>query len=280
MSYQTAYFKTYYPAEFFTALLSVFSDDEAKVTAYIQDAKSYGIEILPPDVNHSNLGFSVEGDHIRFGLEAIKGFGAVAINNVLDARPFHDLEDLMVKIPKKGLNKAAIKSLSLSGALDTMAPDHYNRYEVLQQAYLLRGYDEDLTSEIDHFNNKVKLETEKQYLGVYLSGHPLDGIGVPVDWDNVPDSEKIISSGIVADIREITTKKGDPMAFIRVDFLEGQKDMVCFPMTYATLRGVLKKDMLVKVECNFKYNPQRDDRSLLLDKVTIPKRVNKHLFES
>lgn len=280
LTYQTAYFKTYYPAEFFTALLSVFSDDEAKVTAYIQDAKSYDIQILPPDVNNSKLGFSIENNDIRFGLEAIKGFGAVAINNVLEARPFMDLEDMTGRVPKKGLNKAALKALALSGALDTMVSDHFNRYEILQQVYLLRGYDEDLTSEIDHFNNKVKLETEKHYLSVYLSGHPLDGIGVPVDWANIPDNEKVISSGMVADIREILTKKGDPMAFIKIDFLEGQHDMVCFPMTYADIRGIIKKDMLVKVECNFKYNPQRDDRSLILDKITIPKRVNKHLFES
>lgn len=247
--------------------------------SYITEARSTGKNVLPPDINNSGVGFTIEGDDIRFGLSAIKGLGQAAIGHIIDARPFYDLEDLLDKIPKKGLNKGALKVLALSGALDSLYPTASNRMDLLQTAYLLRGFDDNLELELDSFNNKTMLDLEKQLLGVYVSGHPLDGIAVPVNWAQVPDDELVISSGILAEKREIVTKKGDPMAFIKVDFMEGQKELVLFPRQYESVRGTLKKDMVIKVECKFQTDHRRDSRSLIVEKLTVPKRINKHLFD-
>lgn len=246
---------------------------------YITEARATGKKILPPDINKSDVGFSIEGDDIRFGLSAIKGLGQAAISHIMEARPFYDIEDMLDKVPKKGLNKGALKVLALSGALDSLMPTANNRMDLLQTVFLLRGFDDNLELEIDGFNKKVMLEHEKKLLSVYINGHPLDGIAVPVNWETLPDDELVISSGILADKREIIRKKGDPMAFIKVDFMEGQKELVLFPRQYDLVRGILKKDMVIKVECKFQTDHRRDSRSLIVEKITIPKRINKHLME-
>lgn len=280
IAYQMAYFKTYYPLEFFTGLLSIFGSDPAKIQAYVQEARTMGIEILPPDINLSQQGFMIEGEAIRFGLGAVKGLGAASVQNIFEHRPYYDMEHLITTTPKKGLNKKSLKILALSGALDSLVANEDNRQRILEIGYTIRGDKDDISVDVDNFNKKVKLEFEREYLNIYMSGHPLDSMAVPVEWENIPDDEKIISTGLVIEVREIITKKGDPMAFLKVEFMEGVQDMVCFPIQYADVRGIIKKDMIVKFECHFKYNVQRDDTSLIIDKLTIPKRVNKHLFET
>ena len=278
IAYQTAYFKTHYPIEFMTALLTIFSSDEDKVVNYINECKRMGIRILQPDVNNSGEGFTIEGNDIRFGLKAIKGLGEAVVQNIIDARPYHSLSDMIERVPKRQLNKRALKVLAYSGALDKVAGDKENRVRILETIYLIRGDKDDLTGEIKDYTDKVKLEHEKTLLGLYVSGNPLDGIAKPVNWDFLGDFENVDTGGIITSFKIIKTRKGDEMAFINVDTLEGNKRMVLFPQTYETVVGQLKKDLTVKLTCYTKYDPQYDERSILVKKITIPKRINKHLL--
>lgn len=287
VAYQTAYFKTYYPTEFYTSLLTIFSDKNDKVIRYITEAKESGIDILPPDVNKSETQFIIDDEHekstIRYGFDAIKSFGAVAQKALLDERnangPFHDLEDLLARVPKKSLNKTSLRALSLSGALDSIHPSE-NRMEIFQLICILRGFKDDLTAEIQAFNKKAMLEKEKEYLGAYLSGHPLDGIGVPVDWEDIPDDDTIITTGVIVRKKEVlTSKRQEPMAFLTIDFLEGPRDLVIFPREYADVRSLLREDLVVKVRCHYKYNPMRDERGIIIDRLDIPKRINRHILQ-
>lgn len=278
IAYQTAYFKTYYPIEFMTALLTIFATDETKVTNYINECKRMGIRILPPDVNDSDRGFRVEGNDIRFGLEAIKGLGEAVIHNIMEARPFPTLQSLVETLPKRQLNKKAIEVLAKAGALDKLGEGLVNRMDILQQLFLIRGDKIDLSDEINTFTDKMRLEEEKKLLGLYISGNPLDDVCSPVNWDYLGDYENVQTGGVITSFKAMDTKKGDKMAFINVDTLEGNKRMVLFPDVYATVVDQLKKDLIVKMTCYTKYNPQYDERSIIVKKITIPKRINKAIL--
>lgn len=242
--------------------------------------------MLPPDINKSDIQFTIDDSHdglaIRYGFDAIKSFGPVAQKAVLMERMnglFYDLEDLLARVPRKSLNKTSLRALTLSGALDSIHPSE-NRMEIFQLICILREFKDDLTAEIQSFNKKAQLEKEKEYVGVYLSGHPLDGIGIPVEWENVPDDETILTTGVVSRVKEVLTKKTqDPMAFLTIDFLEGSKDLVIFPRDYEDVRPLLQPDLVVKVQCFYKYNPMRDERSLIVKRLDIPKRINRHLLQ-
>jgi DNA polymerase III subunit alpha len=278
IAYQTAFFKTHYPVEFMAALLTIFATDETKVTNYINECKRMGIRILPPDINKSARGFGIEGNDIRFGLAGTKGLGDAVIHNIMEARPFVSLSDIVERVPKKQMNKRAINVLARSGALDELGKDNVNRMDILQTLYIIRGDKDDLSDEINNFTDKKRLEAEKELLGLYVSGNPLDNIAKPVNWDYLGDFENVDTGGIVTSFKAMATKAGAEMAFINIDTLEGNKRMVLFPDVYAGVAGQIKKDLIVKVTAYTKYNPQYDERSIIVKKITIPKRVNKHLL--
>jgi DNA polymerase-3 subunit alpha len=278
IAYQTAYFKTYYPIEFMAALLTIGADKEEKVTNYINECKRMGIRILPPDVNKSGRGFNIDGNDIRFGLAGVKGLGDAVIQNIMDARPFVSLADIIERVPKKQLNKRAVEVLARAGALDELGVDNINRMDILQTLYMIRGDKIDISDEINTFTDKKKLEMEKQLLGLYVSGNPLDGIAKPVNWDYLGDFENVDTGGIITSFKVMTTKRGDDMAYVNIDTLEGNKRVVLFPDVFAALDTPLKKDLVVKMTVYTKYNPQYDERSIIAKKFTIPKRVNKHLL--
>lgn len=280
LTYQTAYFKTYYPVEFFTALLTVFHDKDEKIITYTQNAKQNGITILPPDINESMADFIIQDGAIRYGLSGIKGLGEASYNMLMDMRPFESADDLVARVQKKFLNKKAIESLSLSGALDSFFPKETNRYRIYDKMLRMRGdFDNGLDDEIKGFNHKVKLDLERKYLKVYLSGHPLDGITVPVEWDSLTSGDTIRSSGVVDAIRVIITKKGQKeMAFVTLNFLEGPQEVVIFPDMWADYRDQIRKEMVLKVKLEAKYSPIYDRMSLILQDVRIPIRINKHLL--
>lgn len=278
IAYQTAYFKTHYPIEFMAALLTIFATDETKVTNYINEAKRMGISILPPDVNKSARGFGIEEGAIRFGLAGTKGLGDAVIQHIMEARPFTSLSDIVERVPKRQLNKRGLSVLARSGALDELGGEAINRIAILQEIHFIRGDKDDLSDEINQFTDKKKLEAEKELLGLYVSGNPLDDIAKPVNWDFLGDYETVDTGGIITSFKAMKTKKGDEMAFLNVDTLEGNKKLVLFPDVYAPFVGQFKKDLIVKIQCYTKYNPQYDERSIIVKKLTIPKRINKHLL--
>lgn len=263
-----------------TALLTVFYDDKETVIRYIEECKRMGIDVLPPDINHSAQGFTIEGDRaLRFGLGSILGLGQAVIDVIMEKRPFLRVEEIIERIPKRQLNKKTLRVLVLSGALDSLMPQGItNRMELLQLLYFLRGDKDDLSDEIKNFSTRLQLEYEKEFLGLYLSGHPLAEHAQPVRWDMLADYEKVDTAGYITSFKEIQTRKGEPMAMLNVETMEGNKRMVIFPSVYKDVQGQLQKDLIIKVRVYKKYNPQYDEHSIIVDKITIPKRANKHLL--
>lgn len=280
VAYLTAYFKSYYPTEFMAALLTVFADKEDKVRNYIGEGKRMGIKVLPPDINLSGLGFNMEGENaLRFGLYSIKGLGDAAIDHVLEARPFASLEDLIQRVPKKNLNKKSLESLAFSGALDNLANDD-NRMNIMFTIHKIRGDKKvDLTEEVAKFDHKAKLEKEKELLGLFIGGHPLDGYAEPVAWDYISNGSKFDAAGVITSFKELTTKREEKMAFVNIETLEGIKRIVLFPEAYKTVEGQLDKDLIIKVNLLKKYDSFRDENSFIVNKITIPKRVNKAVLD-
>jgi DNA polymerase-3 subunit alpha len=213
LTYQTAYLKTYYPAEFMAALMTTEMDNTDKLTKYINDAKAHAIPVLPPDVNHSQKRFSVDRVEnangvkkkaIRFGLEAIKGVGGIAVDAILDARavsPFLNVLDFCRRVSTRKVNKKVLESLTLAGAFDTIAEVNRASLFASLEDLLKHAGDEQEERELgqsslfDSFTaEEVKLVTpaatifkkeedwpmsrklaqEKQVVGFYVSGHPLD----------------------------------------------------------------------------------------------------------
>jgi len=278
IAYQTAYFKTYYPIEFMTALLTVFFDKEDRVANYIKDAKEMGIKVLPPDINVSNKGFSIHGDDIRFGLGTIKGLGDAALAGIFEHRPFKSLADMIERVPKRSLNKTNVTALAESGALDNLMEEFDNRMEGLQEIYRLRGDDDDLKWDIKAYTPKIKLEKEKARLGIFVSGHPLERHAQNVSWDHLQDNEVVETAGIVIDFREIFTKREEWMAVVNFETLEGPRRMVIFPDTYKKIQGQLATDLIVKLKVYMKTNYMRNERDIVVKDVAIPKRVNKEVL--
>jgi DNA polymerase-3 subunit alpha len=213
LTYQTAYLKTYYPAEFMAALMTTEMDNTDKLTKYINDAKAHAIPVLPPDVNHSQKRFSVDRlekgpkgtkKAIRFGLEAIKGVGGIAVDAILEARavsPFLNVLDFCRRVSTRKVNKKVLESLTLAGGFDTIAEVNRASLFASLEDLLKHAGDEQEERELgqsslfDSFTaEEVKLVTpaatifkkeedwpmsrklaqEKQVVGFYVSGHPLD----------------------------------------------------------------------------------------------------------
>jgi DNA polymerase-3 subunit alpha len=275
----TAYFKTYYPLEFMAALLTVFGSNVKKAVPYIAECKRMGFEVLPPDVNKSGYGFVIEGTNLRFGLNSLKGLGEVALERIIEERPFVDLEDAIKRVPKKFLNKRVVDVLSLCGAFDDLANEK-NRMKIVEKAYKLRGEKKfDLTSFIENFDQKAKLDHEKAILGVYVSGHPLDGYATAVGpWLEKSEGDRFDTAGIIAEFNVIKTKKGDEMAFVDLDTIEGLQTIVIFPQQYSSIRGQLVEELIMKITVQVEYNAVRGERNYIAKKITIPKKINKGLY--
>lgn len=286
IAYQCAYLKYYYPIEFYTALLTVFADNEEKAAHYIADAREAGIEVLVPDINESEANFAItKNEEIRYGFDSVKSLQTKAVAAILEKRPFASLEELIGSMSKSELSKGSVQALALSGAFDSLCPGE-GRMHILQRALTLRGDSDNLIEEMTYFTNRERLTQEKNYLGAYLSGHPLDGVAKPVDWEEYANGESSVTAlGIVNGIRRIVTKKGDPMAFINMTFLEHDLDVVCFPNTWesdiefrkgdplVSLSEVLDVGMMIKTVG--RYEIEDGKKSYLLNRVSIPVRANR-----
>lgn len=281
IAYQTAYAKTYYPLEFMTALLTVFADKEDKVSTYIKDAKEMGIQVLPPDINKSGRGFTIDDNSIRFGLGAIKKLGDAALTSIESYRTFSSLEDIALRVPKKGLNKTNLRALSKAGALDEFMEreELETRLDVFEKLLAIRGdVDENLELEKSKYTHKQKLEDEKEYLGIFVSGHPLERHTHPVNWEGLNDKEYVDTAAIVLEVKEIFTKREQWMAILSVDTMEGPKRFVVFPDTYEKVRGTVVPDLIIKTKVYFNTNWQRNERDIIVKDINIPKRINKEVL--
>lgn len=305
IAYQTAYLKAHYPAAFMAALMTSDYDDTDRLAIEITECKNMGIEVLAPDVNQSFLEFAVvpETNQIRFGLNAIKNVGTSAVEEILRARDetgrFADLEDFFSRVNARIVNRKAVESLIKAGAFDTFAP----RLQLLANIDLVMAYaakvqkeansgqtdlfgsSDDagarstltLTDATENYTIKEQLQWERELLGLYLSQHPLELYKVLLEETTLPLSslkpghhaKAVTIGGNISDVREITTKNGQRMAFVALTDLHGDIEVIVFPSVYQQTYGIWKKDTVVtikgKVSAQDKDGNATSDIKVLVD---------------
>ena len=281
IAYQTAYLKANYPVEYMTSVLSAFRDNTEKVAGAIAECRRLGIEVLGPDVRHSHLDFTVEGDAIRFGLLAIKNVGEGAIQSIIDAREeggeFRSLADLCARIDLRLVNKRVLESLIKVDALRSLG----------HPAQLLDGLDDAMAhgqakardretgqgSLFDTFAadegslerplpvrteapSRERLRWEKELLGLYLSDHPLGELAAEMaryvdawsaDVGEPLDQQRVVVGGMAVGIRRVITRNRESMAVVTLEDLQGTVDVVVFPRTYAETGDTWREDSVLLV---------------------------------
>ena len=282
IAYQTAYLKANYPVEFMAALLTGVMSSSDKISLYIADCRRQRIEILPPDVNESEVNFTVVGaDRIRFGMEAIKNVGRGAIETIIRIRQqeghFTSLHDFCRKVP--ACNRKVVESLIKSGAFDSLGGLRAQYLNIMEKALAyghqmekerkngqisvfsfledtaFGGGDEDILPPIPEYSAKEKLALEKEMVGLYISGHPLDQYGViinslkgviPVgELGEAGDRRPVAVAGMISSLRQIYTKKGQPMCFMQVEDLTGEVEVVVFSDLYERHQNELQEDKVI-----------------------------------
>lgn len=286
VSYQTAYLKYYYPAEFMAALMTSVMDNLTKLSEYIVTCRQMGIAILPPDINRGESGFSVDGEAIRYGLSAIKSIGKSVVELIVEERnrggKFRSLEDFVDRMSNKEVNKRTLENFIRSGALDCLpgsrrqkilvAPeiiDNKNRekkHSMAGQMSLFDFADESEKSDfqitfpdVEEFTKEDILAGEKETLGIYISGHPLEtyakvlhnntnasAMDFVVDEETnlaaLSDGQYVTIGGMVTDKTVKTTKTGKVMAFLTMEDLTGSVEVLVFPKNYESQRELFTED--------------------------------------
>jgi DNA polymerase-3 subunit alpha len=279
VAYQTAYLKAHYPVEFMAALLTSEKDHTDKVVKYIGECKEMGIEILPPDINESERDFSVSEGRIRFGLAGVKNVGSSAIDAILSVRkekgPFASLYDFCERVDLHKVTRRVIESLIKCGAFDFTGAHRAQMMAGLDRAiehgmriqkeiqngqinmFMSLGHKKRIAHKkeplpnVEPWSQRERLNFEKESLGFYVTGHPLeDYMEVIKRWANADtqdismkkDGSSVTFGGIINSLREIKTKKGDRMAFLSVEDQKGFVDCIVFSDLYKQYELLIKGD--------------------------------------
>lgn len=315
ISYQTAYLKTYYEIEYLTAVLNNKITNADAVKKYTNYVRKEGFEIYPPDINKSYTEFTVENGNMRFGLGALKHVGTGLIDIIVEERekngPFKNLEDFLKRINSNSLNKKSMESLILSGAFSCFGLYRSQLMDIFPHYMDMISYDrksqasgqfsifdtfEEISETVNNievpkikeYNKESLLKFEKEYVGIYLSGHPLDDYLKKYDTFNftsdmiadmqvdneesmanddenetgatyygeenenldetpsVQDGQQVVGGGIITNIKKLVTKSGN-MAFITIEDIYGNFDVMLFNKNFAKYRDLLVEDNLVTV---------------------------------
>jgi len=277
ISYQTAYLKAHYPVHFMAATLTADIDNSDKIVKSIRECRSMNIEILPPDINLCGKDFTVTGAAIRFGLAAVKGVGAAAIDSILDVREvgaFSSYEDFMSRIDTRKVNKKVVESLIKAGAFDTLDADNGGshtletlakwRYGLVEKlkggeapSLGLFGAPEGEEAEESGWDETELLKQEKAALGFYISGSPLSKYKKMLNlmrvWDiamleNAEDRADVDTAGVISSIKRLRTKgKGEVMAYLTLED-EGSVEVIVFPDLYREHGELIEKDANILVK--------------------------------
>ncbi len=275
IAFQTAYLKTHFPVEFMTALLSSEMGNADKILRYLSECRDKGMEVLPPDVNESQQDFTGGEGKIRFGLAAVKNVGLAAIQSILSAREekgnFTSLSDFCLKVDLRKVNKRVVESLIKCGAFDNIGPSRAQLLAGLEEAMgwsqgmerersnpqiILfgstqagKGRSEPALPVVPEWPESQRLTFEKETLGFYLTGHPLTRYADALrrlttthtqQIREISDGEEIVIGGVVNALKEITTKKGDRMAFLTLEDLHGVAEVIIFAELYKKSTLLLK----------------------------------------
>lgn len=300
VAYQTAYLKYYYPVEFMAALMTSVVDNTSKVSEYVITCRSMGIEVLPPDINEGESGFSVSGNSIRYGLSAIKSVGPSVIDSIVAERDangrYKSLQDFVERLTGKEVNKRTIENFIKAGALDSLGGTrkqfmmvyvqimdsvNYNRKNTMAgQMSLFDMFDDEKSGQeislpnVGEYTKEEMLAFEKEVLGIYVSGHPLEEdrgkweknitnktTDFYLDEDGnsiVKDHEQVAVGGMITGITLKFTKGGKTMAFITIEDLLGTVEVVVFPRQYEQYRELINEDekIFVRGEASTDENAQ------------------------
>jgi DNA polymerase-3 subunit alpha len=309
VSYWTAYLKANFPAEYMAGLLTSVGDDKDKAAVYLSDCRRLGITVLPPDVNESELNFASVGSDIRYGLGAVRNVGANVVASLINSRTekgkYTDFSDYLNKIDIAACNKKVTESLIKAGAFDSLSHPRKGLFlvhtdavdsvlgtkkaEAIGQFDLFGGGDSGAESGVDSvFNIKVpeeewddkhKLALEREMLGLYVSGHPLNGVAhllnAQVDTQipailqgDVANDTQVKVGGILASVNRRVNKNGMPWASAQIEDLTGGIEVLFFPQTYSLHGAEIADDVVVLVSAKVAI---RDDRiSLIANDLVVP----------
>jgi len=308
VSYWTAYLKANYPAEYMAGLLTSVGDDKDKAAVYLADCRRLGITVLPPDVNESELNFASVGEDIRYGLGAVRNVGANVVGSLITTRThkgrFTDFSDYLNKIDIAACNKKVTESLIKAGAFDSLGHPRKGLFlvhtdavdsvlgtkkaEAIGQFDLFGGGDGESAGTDAVFGIKVpdeewadkhKLALEREMLGLYVSGHPLNGIAhllaaqvdtqIPAILEgDVASDTQVRVGGILASVNRRVNKNGLPWASAQLEDLTGGIEVMFFPQTYSAYGADVADDAVVLVSAKVNI---RDDRiSLIANELVVP----------
>ncbi len=310
ISYQTAYLKYYYPVEFLAAIMTSVMNNINKVSEYIQTSRNMGMEILPPDINEGEGGFSVSGKNIRYGMSAIKSVGHPVIEALMEERkkngPFKNLEDFITRLSDREMNKRAVENLIKAGAMDTLAGNRRQKMMVYQQIMESISHEKktsmsgqislfDLVPEEDkkdyeirmpdaaEFDKETLLAFEKEVLGVYISGHPLEEyedkwkknitakttdflLDDETGTAKVQDGQKVTVGGMLVHRTIKYTKNNKTMAFLTLEDLVGTLEIIVFPRDYEKYRSYFEDEARIFAEGRVTIEEEKNGK-LILERV-------------
>lgn len=303
LSYQTAFLKCRYPKEFMAETLNSYIDNNDKLRFYIEETRKMGIAVLPPDINESGLGFTVTKEGIRFGLSAIKGVGMQPVANIVETRrdkKFESFQDFLHRIDlSMGINKRLLANLIDSGAFLSIHPERKALLSICEEAFSMAqaiqksknsnqlslfdmaenshisAYDVLPIPKIEEYSKDEILAFEKELLGVYVSGHPLE------DYSNelknktshtiealteTLHNKRVVVGGLLRQVKYQTTKKGDMMATCQLEDLSSTIDMLVFPKNLQKLQPSLSEGSIVLIEG--RYSEQDDDKKIFIEAIS------------
>lgn len=284
IAYQTAYLKANFPVEYMAATISSVMNTKDRVPFYVNVCRDMGIEVLPPDINRSISDFAVVEGKILFGLTAVKNVGASVISSVIgerDARgPYKSVFDFCRRVDATKLNKKGLESLIKCGALDSTGASRRGMLEVMAQALAMgaksqqdsaRGQssifdlaggggadeaaDPDITEE--EFTSEELSRLERETMGIFISSHPLFGLEAEAErlgavstdsLQELPDGSTATVIGMVAKVKKLTTKRGDPMAFVGFEDLMGETEVIVFSELFGRCRELLVEDKVLVIK--------------------------------
>ena len=311
VAYQTAYLKYYYPVEFMAALMTSVIDNPNKVSEYIMTCRNMGIQILPPDINEGEIGFSVSGKQIRYALTAIKSVGRPVIDTVVTERrargPYTNLKDFITRMADKEVNKRAIEHFIKAGAMDSLGGtrkqfmsiyiqimdniQHDKKNNMAGQLSLFDVVSEDHKEEFEvkmpdvgEYSKEMKLAFEKEVLGIYISGHPLEEYqemwrknttnttaDFMLDEETgeiaVQDGRIVTIGGMITDKKIKYTKNEKVMAFLQVEDLLGSVEVIVFPGQYERFGRNIVEDNKVFIRGRVSVEEEKDGK-LICEQIT------------
>ena len=314
IAYWTAYYKTHFPSEYMAAVLTSVGDKKDTLALYLNEVREMGLKVLPPDVNYSRGVFQATADDtIRFGLNAVQNVGVESVNQIVREREengeYEDMFDFIERLPTKVASKALVEALIKAGAFDYTGETRQGLVLIHEKAVdqVASGKKiEEKTGQVSLFEDApemtremrptvpglewerdVKLAIEREFLGLYVSGHPLDGMddvleryrnatvsdALEADESKLPDSPwkgpDIFLTGLVKEVNHRRTKKNEQMGSLVLEDRTGAVECVAFPKMYEEVKGYMVRDTVVSVKGKVSIDKEQDKTSVFVREMML-----------